>query len=162
MKLQVATRHAIFAILELAAQPDRQLSALEIAEKYAISPNHLAKVLRTLGREGLVEASRGVGGGYRFIGHAKRLTLFDVIAIFEPIGPKTGGFEAGDGSDAGRALRLVMNEIEDNARATLSSITIDTMMKIARRTKGRSSSADADGRGDDPFQAASASSRDSF
>lgn len=133
MKLQVATRHAIFSVLELAAQSHRQMSALDIAEKYSISPNHLAKVLRTLGREGIVDASRGVGGGYRFIGNAKRLTLFDIIAIFEPIGPKTNGSEAGDDTDEGRALRLVMNEIEETARATLSSITIDTMLKIVRR-----------------------------
>jgi Rrf2 family transcriptional regulator, nitric oxide-sensitive transcriptional repressor len=135
MRLQVATRHAIFAVLELAAQSHRQMSALEIAEKYSISPNHLAKVLRTLGREGIVDAARGVGGGYRFIGNTKRLTLFDIIAIFEPIGPTTGGFEAGDDTSEGQALRLVMNEIEDTARATLSSITVDTMLKIARRTE---------------------------
>ncbi|ADP69332.1 transcriptional regulator, BadM/Rrf2 family [Rhodomicrobium vannielii ATCC 17100] len=138
MRLQVATRHAIFSVLELAAQPHRQMSAVDIAEKYAISPNHLAKVLRTLGREGIVDASRGVGGGYRFVGNPKRLTLFDIIAIFEPIGPTTGGFEAGDDTSEGQALRLVMNEIEDTARATLSSITIDTMLKIARRSKGAS------------------------
>ncbi|MFL9829191.1 Rrf2 family transcriptional regulator, partial [Rhodoplanes sp. SY1] len=91
MKLQVATRHALFAILELASQPERQMSASDIAEKYAISPNHLAKVLRTLGRLGMVEASRGVGGGYRFSGNAKRLNLLDIVAVFEPIGPNAAG-----------------------------------------------------------------------
>lgn len=134
MKLQVATRHALFAVLELAAQSDRQIAASDIAEKYSISPNHLAKVLRTLGRAGIVEASRGVGGGYRFCGNAKRLNLLDIIAVFEPIGPAAGGREAGDDTREGRALRLVMNEIEDSTRATLSSITIDTMLKIVRRT----------------------------
>jgi Rrf2 family protein len=135
MKLQIATRHALFAILELAAQSDRQMSASDIAEKYSISPNHLAKVLRTLGRAGMVEASRGVGGGYRFAGNAKRLNLLDIIAIFEPIGPTAGGGrEAGDATSEGQSLRLVLNEIEDSARATLSSITVDTMLKIVRRT----------------------------
>ncbi|MCR6632418.1 MAG: Rrf2 family transcriptional regulator [Magnetospirillum sp.] len=135
MKLQIATRHALFAILELASQPERQLSAQEIAEKYAISPNHLAKVLRTLGRAGMVEASRGVGGGYRFAGNSKRLNLLDIIAIFEPIGPNAaGGREPGDDTREGQALRLVLNEIEDSTRATLSSITVDTMLKIVRRT----------------------------
>ena len=37
MKLQKATRCALFAILELASGQDRQLSANEIAEKYGIS-----------------------------------------------------------------------------------------------------------------------------
>ncbi len=135
MKLQIATRHAVFAILELAAH-DGQMSAGEIAEKYGLSPNHLAKVLRTLGREGMVEASRGVGGGYRFAGNAKRLTLLDIMQIFEPIGvPGAGNSEPGDDTDEGRALRRVTDEIEDITRATLSSITVDTMLKIVRRTR---------------------------
>lgn len=137
MRLQVATRHALFAILELAAQPDRQMSASDIAEKYGISPNHLAKVLRTLGRLGMVEASRGVGGGYRFSGNAKRLNLLDIVAVFEPIGPNASGArEAGDDTREGKALRRVLDEIEAGTRATLSSITIDTMLKIVRRTPG--------------------------
>lgn len=135
MKLQIATRHALFAILELAAQPGRQMSASDIADKYSISPNHLAKVLRTLGRMGMVEAARGVGGGYRFAGNSKRLNLLDIIAIFEPIGANAAGNrEAGDDTSEGQALRLVLDEIEDTTRATLSSITVDTMLKIVRRT----------------------------
>ncbi|EJW11414.1 Rrf2 family transcriptional regulator [Rhodovulum sp. PH10] len=134
MRLQLATRHALFAILELAAEPDRQMSASDIAEKYGLSPNHLAKVLRTLGRLGMVEASRGVGGGYRFSGNAKRLNLLDVITVFEPIGSSTSGREPGDDTREGKALRRVLDEIEDGTRATLSSITIDTMLKIVRRT----------------------------
>lgn len=136
MKLQIATRHALFAILELAAQPGRQMSASDIADKYSISPNHLAKVLRTLGRMGMVEAARGVGGGYRFAGNSKRLNLLDIIAIFEPIGANAAGNrEAGDDTSEGQALRLVLDEIEDTTRATLSSITVDTMLKIVRRTE---------------------------
>ncbi len=138
MKLQMATRHAVFAILELASQPDRYLSVSEIAEKYSISPNHLAKVLRTLGRERLVEAARGVGGGYRFAANAKRLNLLDVIRIFEPIGSTNSGErEAGDETAEGQALRTVLDEIEDTARATLSSITVDTMLKLAGRSSAR-------------------------
>ena len=135
MKLQIATRHALFAILELAARPERQISAAEIAEKYAISPNHLAKVLRVLGREGMVDASRGVGGGYRFAGNARRLTLLDILAIFEPIGANgAGNREVGNGTVEGVALGKVLDEIEDSTRATLSSITVNTMLKIVGRT----------------------------
>ena len=79
MKLQKNTLLALYSVLEFAANPGRQLSAAEVAAKYRISPHHLAKVLRTLGRARLVAAVRGVGGGYRFAGNAKRLTLMDVI-----------------------------------------------------------------------------------
>ncbi len=131
MKLQKATCFALFAVLELAADPDRQLAAAEIAEKYGISLHHLAKVLRDLGRAGLVESARGVGGGYRFSGNPKRLTLMDVIELFEPIEAESmSGDDPRPNTDAGRALRLVLAEIDEHALATFRSITISTMLKI--------------------------------
>lgn len=131
MRLQKATRFALYAVFELAAHPDRQLSAGEIAEKYGLSINHLAKVLRALGRTGLVEAARGAGGGYRFAGNARRTTLLDVIQHFENIEPiQAGEREPGDDTPAGQALKQVLEEIEDTARATFNSITIDTMIKL--------------------------------
>ncbi len=134
MKLQKATRCALFAILELARHPERQISAAEIAEKYGISVNHLAKVLRDLARAGLVEATRGAGGGYRFSANAKRITLYQVVEMFEDIGAtRSPRPEAGDASDVGRALGRVMAEIDDIAVSTLKSITLTTLLKIAER-----------------------------
>jgi Rrf2 family protein len=96
-----------------------------------MSAHHLAKVLRDLGRAGLVESARGVGGGYRFAGNPKRLTLMDVIALFEPIEPeRLNGDDPRPTTDVGRALRLVLNEIDEHALATFRSITISTMLKI--------------------------------
>jgi Rrf2 family transcriptional regulator, nitric oxide-sensitive transcriptional repressor len=134
MKLQKATCFALFAVLELAAEPTRQLAAAEIADKYGISLHHLAKVLRDLGRAGIVDAARGVGGGYRFAGNPKRLTLMDVIELFEPIESDTlSGDEPRPPTDAARALHLVLNEIDEHALATFRSITISTMLKIVRQ-----------------------------
>ena len=134
MRLQQATRCALFAVFELARHPERQISAADIAEKYGISVNHLAKVLRGLTRAGLIDATRGAGGGYRFSGNAKRITLFDVIEIFEDVAsPSHARPETGDESDIGRALARVMGEVDDIAVATLKSITLITFLKIVER-----------------------------
>ncbi len=137
MRLQKATRFGLYAVLELAAAPERQLSTADIAEKYGISINHLAKVMRDLGRAGLVESVRGAGGGFRFSGNARRTTLMDVIRLFETMdGPPVVGREPGGHTPAGLALRQVMGEIDETTWATLQSITISTMLKlIARRTR---------------------------
>jgi Rrf2 family protein len=120
--------------LELAQDPDRQISAPDIAGKYGISANHLAKVLRDLVRAGLVESMRGAGGGYRFCGNAKRVTLYEVVHMFEDIGGTPGQRpEAGDNSDIGRALGQVMNEIDETAVSTLKSITLATLLKLMQR-----------------------------
>ena len=137
MKLQKATQFALYSVLELALDPERQLSASEIAEKYGISNNHLAKVLRDLGRAGLVESTRGVGGGYRFAGNAKRTTLLDIIEMFEDIGAQASGSgDRGALTDIGRSLHPVLNEIEQIARATLDSITIETLVNQIKRNAG--------------------------
>jgi len=134
MRLQKATSFALYAVLELAADPSRQLSGTDIADKYGISAHHLAKVLRDLGRAGLVDAARGVGGGYRFVGNSKRLTMFDVIQIFEPVASQSAASHDSElETDAGHALRMVLNEIDDHAIATFRSITISTMLKLITR-----------------------------
>jgi Rrf2 family protein len=136
MKLQKSTSLALYSVLEFAANPGRQLSAAEIAEKYGASTHHLAKVLRELGRAGLVESARGVGGGYRFSGNAKRLTLMDVIDLFGDISTRTGESDEFDGSsDVGRALGAVMAEVDEIAKATFRSITVDTMLKLIERQR---------------------------
>lgn len=134
VKLQKAARFALFAVLELAQDPARQVSAADIAKKYGISAHHLAKVLRGLARAGLVESMRGAGGGYQFSGNAKRVTLYEVINMFEDVGNQTRGRpEAGDDSAVGQALGLVLNEIDENIVSTLKSITLTTLLRLARR-----------------------------
>jgi Rrf2 family protein len=133
MKLQVSTRLALYAVLQLAADPTKQFAAAEIAARFGISVNHLAKVLRALGRARLVEAVRGAGGGYRFRGNAKRVTLFDVIQLFEDVASDgRGEGDPGARSDEGRALERVLDEVDDIARATLSSVTLATMLKLMK------------------------------
>ncbi len=130
MKLQKATLFALFSVLELARDPERQMSAAEIAEVYAISVNHLAKVLRVLGRAGLVEAVRGVGGGYRFSGNAKRISLYDVIDLFGDIVTDASEMPGPAGeTEIAQALGRVLNEIDEIAVATLKSISLATLLK---------------------------------
>ncbi len=138
MKLQKATRFGLYAVLELANEPERQLSAADLADIYGISANHLAKVLRDLGRAGLVDSVRGAGGGYRFSGFAKRTTLMDVVNLFEDIGADLGAQrETGTDTDISQSLQMVLGEIDDIARATLGSITIDTLLKTMRLRRER-------------------------
>jgi Rrf2 family nitric oxide-sensitive transcriptional repressor len=131
VKLQKATQYGLYAALELARDPSRQLSAVYIADKYDISSNHLAKVLRDLGRAGLVDSVRGAGGGYRFASNAKRVTLMDVINIFENLGSEDSSTSgSGENTDIGHALFKVCNEIDEITQATFGSITLDTLLKI--------------------------------
>ncbi len=134
MKLQKAARFGLYAALELARDPRRHLSVGEIADKYSISTNHLAKILRILGRAGFVESVRGAGGGYRFVGNPRRVTLLDIIKLFEDVGTSLSNRpESGDDTDIGRGLRVVLTEIDEISLATLKSITLTTLVSLAAR-----------------------------
>lgn len=67
----------------LAAHPGERLSAGWIAKRLRVSEAHLAKVLRRLGRAGLVESRRGPRGGFSLAVPARRLSLLRVYEAVE-------------------------------------------------------------------------------
>ena len=130
MKLNRATRYALYAILELAKNPNKHISATEIANQYNISVNHLVKVLHNLSRASLIVSIRGAGGGHRFIGNPKRTTLYDIVSLFEDLGNgSTYLLEPGTETEIGQSLETVFNEIDDIAEFTLRSISLTTFLK---------------------------------
>ena len=140
--MQQSSRLAIYALIELASNPDSQISAAEIGAKYRVSAHHLAKVLMTLGRAGLVQSVRGVGGGYSFTGNAKRLNLDEIISLFEDTSTSCKLADPSKATDEEWVLFDVSNEINDIARSTYSSITIQTLLKqVERREKARDKTA---------------------
>ncbi|AJE03552.1 RrF2 family transcriptional regulator [Geobacter pickeringii] len=134
MRLNKASLFALFAVLELASDPERQLSTGEIASKYDVSPHHLAKIMRDLVHEGLVQAVRGVGGGYRFSGNVQRTTLLDVIQMFENLESELDVPNASK-SDVPilEELKSISSEINELTKAVLDTITLETALKGARQ-----------------------------
>ncbi len=135
MKLHKASLFGLYAVLELASNPKRQLSATDIADKYGISTHHLAKVLRTLVRSGLVQAVRGAGGGYRFSGIVNRTTLLDVIELFESLESELDA-PAPQGQAASAVieeLQSITREIDDLTKAVLDTITLETALNGSRQ-----------------------------
>jgi Rrf2 family protein len=133
MRLQISAQLAIFAALELTTHEGRQLSVAEIGEKYGVSSHHLAKVMHVMGRAGLVRSIRGAGGGYQFVGNARRITLLEVVQLFEDLSSVEQNAGTADATPEEQTLGQVLNEIDDIARATLGSITIATMRKLVDR-----------------------------
>ena len=139
MKLQTATRLGLYAVLELARDPAQTLSSADLAERFGVSTHHLAKVLRTLAAASLVRAERGAAGGYRFTGNRRRVTLMDIVALFEPA-PGRRAKEPGEETDIGGALLSVLTEIDEIAEATLRSISLETLLSSSHPASAVASS----------------------
>lgn len=84
MKLSRGVEWATHSCTVLAALPeDRELSAEALAEFYDLPSAYLAKQLQALRRGGIVQSSRGKGGGYRLARPANMISLLDIVRAIE-------------------------------------------------------------------------------
>lgn len=83
MRLTLKTDYALRTLLYLAKQPERLASIGEIATHYAISENHLVKVVHELGRKGFIDTIRGKGGGIRFNPATNEARVGDIVRAME-------------------------------------------------------------------------------
>ena len=88
LRLSKKTDYALMAMKHLASDPARRaVSAREIAERYGIPIELMAKVLTRLVRSGLLVSHQGVHGGYEL---AQPPAATSVAAVLEAIdGPLT-------------------------------------------------------------------------
>jgi Rrf2 family protein len=77
--------YALRAVVVLGGQPDRPLTTQEIARTSRVPGGYLSKVLQALGRAGLVEARRGLRGGYVLGRPLDQLTVYDVVNAVDPL-----------------------------------------------------------------------------
>ncbi len=56
----------------------------KLSEEASVPPNYLSKIMLVMRHGGLVEATRGAGGGYRLGRSPSEIRLLDIVALFEP------------------------------------------------------------------------------
>ncbi len=83
--LSVTSEYALRALAHLARQPGEAVLGRDLAHAVEIPANYLSKVLLTLRNAGLVDTTRGSGGGYRLRKPANEIHLIDVVELFEEI-----------------------------------------------------------------------------
>ncbi|MEQ1670669.1 MAG: Rrf2 family transcriptional regulator [Hyphomicrobium sp.] len=83
MRLTSFTDYGLRALMRLASEPERIFTTEEIAQEFAISRNHLTKVVRDLAAAGFIATQRGSGGGFRLAQPAGTISLGDVVRRLE-------------------------------------------------------------------------------
>lgn len=79
------TTYAVRALAHLAERAaDQPVLGRDLAALAEVPANYLSKILLTLRRAGIVEATRGMGGGYRLSRPASAVTLAQVFELFDP------------------------------------------------------------------------------
>jgi Rrf2 family iron-sulfur cluster assembly transcriptional regulator len=94
MRLTTRGRYAVTAMLDLALHDQSgPVSLSEIAERQGISLSYLEQLFSCLRKRGLVDGTRGPGGGYRLRKSVQSISVADVIdAVDETVdATKCGG-----------------------------------------------------------------------
>lgn len=83
MRLAEYTDYTLRVLMYCASNPERLITIAEIAQAYDLSKNHLMKIVSDLARQGLVETTRGRGGGVRLVKPASEIRIGDVVRASE-------------------------------------------------------------------------------
>lgn len=83
--LSQTTEYALRAIVFLADQQGAARTTAQIAEATQIPVGYLAKVMQMLGRARLVNAQRGLKGGFTLSQTPEELCVLDVVNAVDPI-----------------------------------------------------------------------------
>ena len=80
MKMSTKGRYAIMAMIDIGQNSQgNPVSLSEIADRQDISQEYLEQLFSKLRRCGLVESSRGPGGGYKLARNASEIAVSDII-----------------------------------------------------------------------------------
>lgn len=79
MQLSSFSDFTLRILIYLAMEKDRSISTREIAERFDLSFDHLAKAAQFLSREGYVTASRGRGGGIRLARDPAQISVGEIL-----------------------------------------------------------------------------------
>lgn len=134
MRLTTKGRYAVTAMVELALNQDKgRISLAEIAERHGISQSYLEQLFAALRRRGLVDGTRGPGGGYRLGRPRTDISVADVIdAVDESVDATRCRGKRNCQGDHGCLTHDLWEELSAQIRLYLSSVTLESVVAKAR------------------------------
>ena len=83
MRLAEYTDYTLRVLMYCAARPRQLVTIGELADHHRVSKNHLMKIVNDLARQGILETTRGRGGGLRLMKDAGQIRVGDVVRASE-------------------------------------------------------------------------------
>lgn len=83
MRLAEYTDYTLRVLMYCASNPDRLVTIAEMADSHDLSRSHLMKIVNDLARQGVLDTTRGRGGGVRLLQRADEIRIGEVVRAAE-------------------------------------------------------------------------------
>ena len=126
LKITRKVEYALIALRHLQSKnTDDLTSAKEIAMRYGIPKELLAKILQQMSKDNIIEAVQGPAGGYRILANLDKISLKDFFEKLEgPLGMMDCFFESDCIQINACNIRVPIQRINDNMRNMFSEMTL--------------------------------------
>lgn len=126
--------HALKALLCLAREPGRAMTAHQIAGATGVPEGYLAKVLQLLGRAGLVRSRRGLRGGFTLSQSPAEVTVLAVTsAVDSPMRRRHIPSPDNSSTNGLHLLYARLGEAAESIERLMAEMTIHELMAGAGR-----------------------------
>ena len=129
MRLTTKGRYAVTAVLDLSFHQHKgPVSLADISERQGISLSYLEQLFARLRRNGVVNSTRGPGGGYSLSRDANEISIAEIILAVDESYDATNCSEAGNCTDNHQCLTHdLWRELSQEIHGFLSGITLAEM-----------------------------------
>jgi Rrf2 family transcriptional regulator, nitric oxide-sensitive transcriptional repressor len=132
MKLTTFTDYSLRVLIYLASEPERRATISEISGAFAISENHLTKVVHHLGKQGWISTVRGKGGGMLLAKDAEDICVGQVIRDTEGNAVPAECFAAEDSTCAIVRCCKLKNALAEAVKAFYAVLDHYTLADITK------------------------------
>ena len=130
LRLNRITDYAVVVLSQMAREPDRLVTAPQLAEDTQVPQPTVAKVLKALARGGVLTSHRGASGGYALARTPEAITMLEVIRALEGPVSLTDCVDGAEGDCNVENLcpmRGNWDRVNDAIRVALESVSLADM-----------------------------------
>ena len=126
LKITRKVEYALIALRHMQLkQSDKLTSTKEIATRYGVPQQLLAKTLQHMARDGIIEAVQGPTGGYRVATNLDQISMKDFFEKLEgPLGMMDCYFDSECIQIGACNIRVPIQRINDNMRNLFSQMSV--------------------------------------
>ena len=130
MKLSTRARYGLKALIDLGLHCETEAVSIQsIASRQNISDSYLEQLMAKLKKAGLVDSTRGAGGGYRLGRPAAEISVGDVLRVLEGSLEDESTCENHDIC----VTKYVWKRINDSITQAVDTMMLDQLIEESRK-----------------------------